>query len=287
MRKFLIVLFYSFFLLILGRNLLFLPQIQLRGEEKVLDGEGIRDSVIDYLKLQEGEFNVCYRDLKNEESFRLRPDTVLTAASLNKLPVVGYLYHLAGQGKIDLQETIVIQDVDIQDYGTGVLRYQEPGKPYTLQYLAQISLQHSDNTAAHVLNIRLGEGNIQAFAYEIGMGATNMVENETSCRDMETYFAKLYTNKITTPAYTKELLGYMEDTQFEDRLPSLLPKDVHVYHKTGDGVNFIHDAGIILKDNDPYVLVITSSNIGDEAKTKAVIGTIAKMVHEGREGIRN
>lgn len=285
MRKLAIFVFYSFFLIILGRNLIFIPQISLGGVSSVKDTEQIRDGVIEYLKEQTGEYNVCYKDLVSEEYFRVRPDTVLTAASLNKLPIIAYLYNLAHRNKLELQETVVIQETDIQDYGTGSLRYEKPGKAYTLQYLAQLAMQQSDNTAAHVLSIRLGEANIQDYAYQLGMSATNMVENETSCRDMETFFTALYGNKIASPALTREMLGYMEDTQFEDRLPRLIDKEIHVYHKIGDGINFVHDAGIINKDKNPFILVVTSSNLqGSEEKAKEVIGTVAKMIYDGRNG---
>jgi beta-lactamase class A len=277
-QKTFIFLFYSFFLLILGRNLLFIPVVSIGGTTKAKDTEAIRQDVVDLLKDKKGEFNVCYTDLITEDSFGIHPDTVLTGASMNKLPVVGYLYFLAGKKEIDLQETVVIQKSDIQDYGTGVIRYEEPGKTYTLQYLAQLALQKSDNTAAHVLNIRLGEDNIQAFAFNLGMSATNMVENDTSCRDIQTFFKKLFANKIAPEALTKEMMGYMENTDFEDRLPRFLPRNLHVYHKTGDGVNFIHDGGIISNGNTPFILVVTSSNLTDEEEAKVTIGKIAEKI---------
>lgn len=282
MRNTAIFLFYSFFLIILGRNLFFIPVISLGGTTKAKDTEAIRQDVADLLKDQKGEFNVCYTDLVTEDSFGIHPDTVLTGASLNKLPIVGYLYYLAGKKEIDLQETIVIQKSDIQDYGTGVIRYEEPGKTYTLQYLAQLALQKSDNTAAHVINIRIGEGNIQSYAYRLGMSATSMVENDTSCRDIQTFFKMLYANKIAPDALTKELMGYMENTDFEDRISRLLPRSMHVYHKTGDGVNFVHDGGIISNGKTPFILVVTSSNLSDDEKAKETIGKIAEKIYLDR-----
>jgi beta-lactamase class A len=181
-----------------------------------------------------------------------------------------------------LQDTIVIQESDIQDYGTGSIRYQKPGQQYTLQSLARLALNQSDNTAAHVLNIRLGEDNIQAYAYQIGMGSTNMIDNDTSARDIGKFFQMLYQNKITSKALTSEMLEYLENTEFEDRIVPLLPKNVHVYHKTGDGVNFIHDGGIISNGKTPFILVVMSSNITDEKLTKATISKIAQIVFLGR-----
>lgn len=282
MRKLIILIFYSFFLILLGRNLLFIPQITIGGDKKPMAPDEIREEIIEYLATRNGNYSVYYEDLTTSESFSVHGNTVVTAASLNKLPIVGYLYNLAAKDEIDLQETIVIQQSDIQDYGTGSLRYEKPGQPYTLQHLAMLSLKQSDNTAAHVLTIRLGEENIQAFAYQIGMNATSMVDNDTSARDIGKFYEMLYHEKITSPALSQELLEYMEDTQFEDRIPPLLPKEIRVYHKTGDGVNFIHDGGIISDGKTPFVLTVLSSNIPDETVAKETIGKIARIVYEGR-----
>lgn len=282
MRRAAIITFYSFFLILLGRNLHFIPQISVGGNEKVKPVETIREEIIEYLKERRGDYSVYYEDLLTGENFSIHGSTLVTAASLNKLPIVAYLYHLASKKEIDLQDTVVIQESDIQDYGTGSLRYKKTGQPYTLQHLAMLSMKESDNTAAHVLTIRLGEENIQAFAYQIGMGSTSMVDNDTSARDIGKFYEMLYHNKITSPSLTQELLEYMEDTQFEDRLPVLLPKELHVYHKTGDGVNFIHDGGIISNGKAPFVLTILSSNISSEQEAKETISNIALMVFEGR-----
>lgn len=282
MRKFFILLFYSFFLVILGRNLLFIPQIKFGGLAKEKPVDVIREEVVNFLKDKEGNYSVYYEDLKSEESFSIHGSSVITAASINKLPIVGYLYYLAQKGEIDLQETIVIQQSDIQDYGTGSLRYEKPGKSYTLQHLAKLALKESDNTAAHILTIRLGEENIQSFAVQNGMFATSMADNDTSARDIGKFYSLLYNNKITGKALSQELLEYMEDTEFEDRLPVLLPEDVHVFHKTGDGVGFVHDGGIVSTKDGAFVLVVLSSNVSDEGKAKETISKIAQIIYEGR-----
>lgn len=282
MRRALILIFYTFFIIILGRNLLFIPTIQLGGEKEIKDAQQIRDEIVEYLKDKDGEFNVYFEDLKTEENFSIHSNALVTAASINKLPIVAYLYHLASKEEIDLQESIIIQASDIQDYGTGSIRYQKPGQQYTLQALARLSLKESDNTAAHVLTIRLGEDNIQAYAYQLGMGATSIADNDTSARDMGRFFKMLYQNQITSEPLTKEMLEYMEDTQFEDRMSLYLPSELHIYHKTGDGVNFIHDAGIISDGSDSFVLVVLSSNVTDEKQAKETIGQIAKIIFEGR-----
>lgn len=282
MRKFLILLFYSFFLVILGRNLLFIPTIEIAGVQKTKDSQEIRDEIVSFLKDRSGDYSVFYEDLITEENFSIHSNALVTAASINKLPIVAYLYHLASKDEIDLQESIIIQASDIQDYGTGSIRYQKPGQQYTLQSLARLSLKESDNTAAHVLTIRLGEENIQSYAYQIGMGSTSISDNDTTARDIGRFFGSLYRNEITSKPLTLELLEYMEDTQFEDRIPVLLPQELHVHHKTGDGINFIHDGGIITDGKNPFVLVVLSSNVTDEKAAKETISKIAEIIYKGR-----
>lgn len=284
MRKLAIFLFYSFFLILIGRNLLFIPQVNFETASKPKDPEDIRQKIVDFTKTQNGVYSVFYEDLNTGETFGIHENSILTGASLNKLPIVGYLYSLASKKEIDLQEKIVLQKEDLQSYGTGSLMYEEPGQAYSLQYLAQLTLQKSDNTAAHVLNIRLGDANVQSYAYQIGMNSISMADNDISARDVGKFYEALYKNKIANKPLTREVLGYMENTVIEDRIPKYLPKGIHVYHKTGDTTGFIHDGGIIDNRKSPFILVIMSSNLKDEERAKDNISKIAKMIFDAHNG---
>lgn len=284
MRKIVIFLFYSFFLIIIGRNLSFIPQIRFETASSSRDPEEIRQIIVDFLKTQNGVYSIFYENLNTGDTFGIHESSILTGASMNKLPLVGYLYNQAFKKEIDLQEKIVLQKEDLQDYGTGSLRYEKPGQSYSLQYLANLTLQKSDNTAAHILTIRLGEANVQAYAYQIGMISTSMADNDISSRDVGKFYKALYKNKIANLPLTKEVLGYMENTEIEDRIPKYLPKGIRVYHKTGDAVTFVHDGGIIDDGKSPFILVVMSSNLQDEAKAKDTISQIAKKVYDAHNG---
>lgn len=260
----------------------FLPKFSLPNEARAKDIETIRSETIELLKKESGQYSIYYENLLTGESFGIQENNVLTAASLNKLAIVGYLYSLAGKREINLEDKIVIQKEDIQDYGTGSLRYKKPGEPYTLKYLTQIALKQSDNTAAHVLTIRLGEDNVQEYARQMGLIATDMVNNETSARDIGRLLKIIYTKRVTTPSLTQELLGFMKDTDFEDRIPRLLPKNVSTFHKIGDAVTLVHDGAIIDDGKSPFVLVIMGNNLKDEERAKETIGKVAKFIYESR-----
>lgn len=283
MKKFLIIVFYSFFLLLLGRQLSFLPSVTLPNEKTQiqLSTDELRDSIKTLTSGFEGEYSVYYQDLKTGEAFGLNHNSIMTAASLNKVPVIFYLYSLASKREINLEEKITLLEGDIQDYGTGKLRYEEPGGVYTLKRLAELAFKHSDNTAIHLLTIRLGEDNIQEFVDSLGLTATNIAFNETSPKDFGTIMSKFYNNELMSEAYKNELMDYMSDTEFEDRIPRNL-SNLKVYHKIGDADNMVHDGGIIDDGKNPFILVVMTQGIVDENKAHENIGTVAKTIFDSR-----
>ena len=98
---------YSVILLFVGRQLSFLPQIKFDSSKTT---EDIRKNVLGkFLKGEEGTYSIYYKDLKTGEKFGIDENKVVTAASLNKVLIISYLYSLAKDKKIDLEDKITIQ----------------------------------------------------------------------------------------------------------------------------------------------------------------------------------
>jgi beta-lactamase class A len=284
MKKFVIIIFYSFFLLLLGRQLNFLPIISLPDNktQSSLSVDEIRELMIEYISEFEGDYSIYYEDLVSGDAFGINHNSIMTAASLNKVPIIFYLYSLAGKREVDLEEKITLLKSDIQDYGTGKLRYEKPGGVYTLKKLAELAFKHSDNTAVHLLTIRLGENNVQYFVDSLGLSATNIAFNETSPRDFGMLISKFYNNELMSEALKQELMDYMSDTEFENRIPKYL-ENAKVYHKIGDSDNMVHDGGIIVPENgSPFVLVVMTQGIVEEENAHDSIGKIAKEIYDKR-----
>ncbi len=278
MRKLTTVIIYSFILLLAGRNLSFLPNFS---EEHIPDATDVKQKVEKVIAGKKGNYGITYLDLTTGKTFGINDTMMMTAASVNKVPIIAALYDLENHGKINFNDQITLQESDIQDYGTGSLRYQKPGTTYSLKSLIKLTLQQSDNTAAHILADKVGMDTIQEIITSWGMTQTDMGNNQTTSSDMAILFKKIYNNEITTPGKTKEMLSFMTHTDIEDRLPALLPSSTLVEHKTGDGVGFLHDVGIIVKNNHVFFLGVLTSDIGsDEETTKQTIGSIAKTVFD-------
>ncbi len=271
------VIVFAVFFIFLGRNLTFIPKINLY--DTTADRlKGVTQKIV---KGEPGMYSVYYKDLKTGASFGIAENQIETGASVNKMPIVATLYYLANRGKINLNEKITIEKSDVQNYGTGSIRYQKLPVTYSLRDLARLSMQESDNTAAHVLGVRIGTDVIQNMVDSWKMTQTDMENNETSTYDMSLLFQKIYAGQIANQSLTKELLGFLTNSDFEDRLPRNLPKGVVVYHKVGDGQGFVHDVGVVEYDGKAYYLGVMTSDVGNsEEQTKATIGKISKKIYD-------
>lgn len=278
MKRILLFIIYVTIALLVGRQLTFLPEFDFSDKKHPTDS--LKKETKEIIARQRGSYSVYYVNLNTGNGFGINENQIYTAASVNKVPIIATLYYLAGKGKIDLNEKIAIQENDIQDYGTGILRYEKPGSIYSLKTLAKLSLEKSDNTAAHIIAGKIGMDNIQKTINTWGLTQTNMANNTTSLSDMYILFNKIYKNKITNSSLSKEMLDFLKDTDFEDRLSALLPDNVSVYHKTGDAVGGIHDIGIIEKNNISFFVGILTSDIGNtENETKKSIAEIAQKIY--------
>lgn len=228
-----------------------------------------------------GTYSIFIYNLNTGEEVGINEKMVITAASVNKLPIFASLYHLASEGSIDLERQIKLQEDDVSDYGTGSIRYDPIGSSYSLKTLARLMMEKSDNTAAHILGtIVISKDKIQEMITSWGLTQTDMVNNKTSSYDMYILLTKIYKGEIANKAYTEEMLEFLRGSDFEDRIPTGVPKDIKVYHKTGDDIGKIHDAALVDLPNNPYYIGILTTDLTDEKKTEKSMAQISRLVYE-------
>jgi len=277
-RRFAAIFVFAVFFMMLGRHLTFLPVINLSRDTFEND---LKKDVGKIIKDKKGFYSIYYKNLKSGNSFGIEEHQIETGASVNKLPIIAALYNLDKNGKIKLDEKITIQKNDVQDYGTGSIRYQKMPQTYSLRNLAKLALNQSDNTAAHVISVRIGEDVVQGLVDSWKMQQTSMVDNKTTVYDMGLLFEKIYKGEVASPGNTKEVLEFMTQTEFEDKLTKGLPSGTKIYHKTGDGEGFLHDLGIIETEKGAYFIGVMTSDIGSqEEETKNTIAEISKKVYQ-------
>lgn len=226
-------------------------------------------------------YSIYVKNLNDDFQLDINKSIIYTAASVNKIPILASLYYSAQKGDVDLDKTITLQKDDIQDYGTGSMRYDDPGTVYSVKTLARLMMQKSDNTAAYIIaNHILSINTIQSLINTWGLTQTDIINNKTSNNDMAILLEKIVREKIANKAFTQEMLSLLKDSDFEDRLPKLLPKGTTVYHKIGTDVGALHDVGIIVTPKKTYYLGIFTSDITDEAETTDLEAKVSKAVYD-------
>jgi beta-lactamase class A len=222
------------------------------------------------------EFGLYAKDLDSGKEFKLGEDRQFDAASTMKILYAAYLYKQSDNGDLDLDAVQTLTGADIQRYGTGTIQYDPAPYNYTWRELVKRMMHESDNTAAYVIAKRMGHAELQAYAESLGMNRTNIEANTTTAGDMAIMMEKLYREQLLSHNSSQEVLLTMRNTQFEDRIPALLPGGTLVSHKTGDALNGgQHDVGIVESpDGRRYVMSVFTTGVA----TKDVAG-ISKAVY--------
>jgi beta-lactamase class A len=227
------------------------------------------------------DYSVYVEDYNSDFQMGLSETEIFTAASVNKVPILAGLYYQAQGSAVDLDKDITLQQEEIQDYGTGSLRYAQPGTVYSIKTLARLMIKQSDNTAAYILaNEIIGMDTLQNLVKQWGLTQTDIVNNKTSNKDMAVIFRKIYEEKIANKANTEEMLSFLKDTDFETRLPANLPEGVAVYHKIGSEAGIVHDAGIVTDKNHAYYIGIFTNDETDDGASEKLIAKISKIVYD-------
>lgn len=242
-----------------------------------------RDDITARLKAivagQKGTYAICVVDLASQQWYGFAALDRLDAASVNKLAILAAVYYQAGLGRLDLNQIVTTTPDDIQDYGTGSIRYDRVGSSYSLRTLSKLMIEQSDNTASYLLANVVGIDTIQGLLTSWGLLTTTVGDDTTSARDTSILLEMIYRKQITTPTLTAEMVDFLTNTDFKDRIPALLPPDVLVGHKIGNHVGVLNDAGIVYLVGRPYVIVMLGQNV-DETQGLGLEQTMSKAVYD-------
>lgn len=225
-----------------------------------------------------GTYEVYFQDLDKGDSFSINGQEKITAASLIKLPTLLALYREVDAGRVDLETVYKLQAKDKKE-GAGSLQGKPDGFEITYRDMARLMGQQSDNTAFNIIaNKILGGEKIQATIDRLGMRQTSFADNLTSAEDIGLLFRKLYQERVVSDKGRDEILSFLTNTIWEDRIPAGIPKGIKVSHKIGTEAGVISDAGIVFGQK-PFILVLMSQN-ANEIEAKKALPEITKKIYE-------
>lgn len=218
----------------------------------------------------------------------INEDKVYPAASIIKIPVLVQLFK-----SIEANQVSIYDEMALTHYyrasGSGDMQYAMSGRKYTLDELARVMIQNSDNSATNMLMAKVGGmDDVNTGIRTWGLKNTHVQTwlpdltgtNTTTAYDM----AKILYN-LENPAFLnvnsrEDIIKYMSKVKNNRLIQAGLPQGVPFVHKTGDIGTMLGDAGIVyMPSGQHYIVVILAKRPHNDAAGVNFIKSASALIY--------
>jgi beta-lactamase class A len=227
-------------------------------------------------------FALYFEYLPTGTSIGINEKSEFIAASLFKLPIVMAYYRHKERLKDEHDPTVVLSS-DMLDSRFGDLWQKGEGYSINLGDAVELALKESDNTAVRALVPELSKTDFDSV-YE-GLDIDLKINNDGAVMTAKHYgsiLKALYFSAVLTKDHSQEILDYLTDTKFTDKLPAGIPEGVPVAHKIGvieePEYEAYMDCGIVYVPRRPYLLCMISKSDNQTARERMKL--ISKTIYE-------
>ena len=254
--------------------------LELRNDY-IISYQPLRDELLSATTDYKGNYGIYFEDLQTGSWVGINERELFIPSSLLKLPIAITIMKLVEDGRISLDKELVLTKEEL-DSRSGLLYLEGEGYSLTVMKLMELMLKKSDNTAAFVLLRQIPEEDLFDAQESVGI----LIDRESteeflSPKRMANLFRSLYLSNYLRRSSSQYILSILGDTDFNDGIPSGLPEEVKVAHKTGFWLEqqHFHDCGIVYYPNNPYLLCIMTKN-NTKAESDLFMGKISNLVYE-------
>lgn len=263
----------------------------------------------EWLNRQPGTYALAVKHLPDGDTILINEKEMFHAASTMKTPVMIEIFRQAAEGKIGLDDTLLVQNefssiVDGSSYQLSPADdsddevYQKMGTHPTIRYLLFRMITRSSNLATNLL-MKLADGkqvtttmrSLGAPTIQVMRGVEDSkayrqgLNNITSAYDQMKIYEQIALGQAVNGDASKKMIEILVQQFYRDIIPVQLPSGTPVAHKTGWITGVFHDAGIIfLPNGGKLVLVLLSKGATDEGATKLALSTVAALVYNYYKG---
>jgi beta-lactamase class A len=252
--------------------------------------EGRIDQLLKILEPARGEWAVVIEDLDGQGSLRLNARSPFTAASVIKIPIMMTAFHKARDGKLRLDDTIIMGNED-KVGGSGVLREFHSGLALTLLDCIHMMIVVSDNTGTNLTMDAVGREEVNQYMVDKGCESSRLEAhlmrpkpegpwNKVTASDIALLLKGLADRTIENPGDCDTMIDIMKRQQYNHKMPRFLPKGVICAHKTGEVRGVTHDAGIVYGPSAQFVIVCLSQKLEDVEIGNNVIGQVTRWAYD-------
>jgi len=253
---------------------------------------------------QDAQVSLAICDLASGFQILVKPDLPFHPASTIKLGVMMEVYHQAAQGGFSLDDLLPVKNsfhslADRSEYSLSPKDDSETdlyghfGEAFPIRELTRRMIVSSSNLASNLLIEKVGAECITHFmqalgtndlvvrrgledknAYALGMN------NSATARSLMQVLLRLAKRSVVSPEASDEMIAILLKQQHNEGIPTQLPEDVRVAHKTGWIDKVYHDAAIVYPPkHTPYIMVILTSGLSEKDEAPALVAALSAAIY--------
>ncbi|MFI5255846.1 MAG: serine hydrolase [Gemmatimonadales bacterium] len=249
------------------------------------------------------EAAVSYRDLASGDSLDIGADVEFHAASTMKIPVMLEVLRDVEAGQLGLDQGILLVNrfhsiVDGSAYSLDAgddsdsLMYTRIGQRVPVRELLERMIVRSSNLATNALVALVGADRANGTAHSLGASRIHVLRgvedikafdaglnNTTTSGDLAILLERIERREALSASSAQLMKDILLRQELNEEIPAGLPPGTPVAHKTGSITATLHDAAIVYPPGRrPYVLVVLTRKIPQEATARQLIVDISRMV---------
>lgn len=228
----------------------------------------------------------------------VNPDNFIYPASVYKMYVAAEVLRQISRGDYRLDSPYIVSspnDVDKHKEIPGDPRpLIQHGDTVTVNYLLDLMITRSDNSAANCLIDLAGRENINEMMHSYGWQGSEVTRKflsrkfedpgyedirgtMTSAEHAADFMYRLYNNELVNPWVSMQMKALLGRQLDKSKLWTGFPENIMFYHKTGWFSTWTHDVGIVDDGNTAYVIACFLPLTEDKAKPK--FKELARRIH--------
>jgi beta-lactamase class A len=250
------------------------------------DAQTLQDSVAAMARAFKGDVGIYAVNLQNGDTVSYNAEKMFPTASVIKIYVLARLYQEIKEGRLAMNDKVVLRDSD-KVPGSGILLFMHDGLKLTLGDLSWLMINMSDNVAANLLTDEV-DGVMKVTDYIRSLGFKHTMElakifdrnvypdstlrkkygiGVTTPRETATFMKELYEGDIVDKKSSEAMIKLMEYQFYNTSIPRFLPTyrdTIEIAHKTGALNATRNDCAIIYTPRTNYVLCVFTTHNKDQ-----------------------
>lgn len=223
----------------------------------------------------------------------INADKIYPAASIIKLPILVRMFKSIEANQFTIYDEMKMIE-QYRSSGSGNLQYSQAGRSYTMDYLAKIMIQDSDNTSTNMIMAKLGGmDDINIGLRDWGISTTYVRTwlpdlngtNKTTAADIAKILYNLDNPGFLNINSRESIIDYMSHVKNDRLIQAGISDNALFIHKTGDIGTMLGDAGIVFAPNGKkYIVVILANRPYNSPQGKDFIVKASGLIYKAIAG---